>query len=141
MKSKLCEYPGCGKSFDEEYSGNAAYCSHECEEDHKAAKAAPLPEPPMTPESFFKITEIEIQKINLSPGDTLIVTVKNDDIHPSALVELQKQFKLVFPDNKTFILGMGTDGDVKLAVVNQPESRYDNDGCDLKESDKKNGGL
>lgn len=135
MESKLCNNPKCGKDFE----GESLYCSPACYLEHQTDLAT-VEEKPMVPESFFKITEMEIQKVNLLPGDTLMVTIKNDDIHQFALDSLRKQFLSIFPNNRTFIFGMGNDGDVKFAVVSQPEVSYcSNCDCGKKKAAEEKG--
>jgi len=65
----------------------------------------------------IKLKELEVQKINLQPGDVLMVTVKHEDIDYSSMQNLRKQLNLAFPDNKVMLFGMGNSGEVKLAVM------------------------
>ena len=86
-------------------------------------------------ETEFRLKELDVQRINLQPGDVLMVTLKHDDINQSSMEALRRQFKVVFPNNRTFIFGMGSDGDVKLAVVNEAPivSYCNNCDCGKKE--------
>jgi hypothetical protein len=89
---------------------------------------APLAMPyPAAMQHDYQLTEIEVQKLNLQPGDTLMVTIKNDHIDHDSMNSLRAQFKKVFPNNQVFVFGMDSDGDVKLAVVSQPEPQYTTD--------------
>lgn len=107
--------PQCKK----EIVDNSLYCSEICMADAGGAEPF-VPEP----QKDYELTEIEVQKINLQPGDTLMVTIKNDEITHEAMNNLRVRFKTVFPKNQVFVFGMGTDGDVKFAVVSQPEPAY-----------------
>lgn len=70
----------------------------------------------------YELTEIQVQKLNLQPGDTLMVTIKNDYIEPGNLAPFKKEFKRVFPNNEVFVFGMDSESEIKFAVVTQPET-------------------
>jgi len=124
-----CQNPNCKN----EEVNNSLYCSDNCfledQKDWDEGNVEHKIPVPVYPENhgYVKLNEVTVQRINLEPGDTLMVTVKNDDISAFALDMLQKKFKEVYPNNKVFIFGMGTDGDVKLAVVSEPKKGY---SCD-----------
>lgn len=63
------------------------------------------------------LKEVEVQKLNMQPNDVLMVTVKHDDIDYTSMQNLRKQLNLAFPDNKVMVFGMGSAGEVKLAVM------------------------
>lgn len=67
----------------------------------------------------FGFDVVEVQRVNLQPGDTLMVTVKNDDLSQDSVDALRKQLQVVFPDNKVFVFAMGTSDDVQLSIVSQ----------------------
>lgn len=62
---------------------------------------------------------VELTRVGLKEDEVLFVTVKNDDMGMDSIQELRKQLNLVFPNNKVFVLGMGTNDDVKFAAINQ----------------------
>lgn len=86
--------------------------------DDMMAKSAPVEEPQTT---HFGFDVVEVQRLNLQPGDVLAVTVKNDDLRQESVDGLRKQLELVFPNNKVFVFAMGTNDDVQLAIVSQTE--------------------
>jgi len=70
----------------------------------------------------FGFDVVEVQRVNLQPGDVLMVTVKNDDLSQESVDMLRKQLQLVFPNNKVFVFAMGTSDDVQLSIVSQGEN-------------------
>ena len=131
---KECENNLCGKEFE----GESLYCSDEC-----YLEATTMPEP-VTKEyvdilaRMVKLNEVEAVKLNLQPGDTLMVTVKHDEVSQESLNQLRKQIASVFPNNKVFVFNVGTDGDIKFAVVNEPKVSYYSDcNCGKKEAAEK----
>jgi hypothetical protein len=82
----------------------------------------------------FKLNELDVQKINLKEGDTLMITIKHEEVDFADLQDLQKQFKNTFPNNKVFLFAMGSVGEVKFAVATTPEVMYcSNCNCGKKE--------
>ena len=73
----------------------------------------------------YELTEVQVQKLNLQPGDTLMVTIKNNYIEPQHLAPFKKEFKRVFPNNEVFVFGMDSESEIKFAVVSQPEKPVD----------------
>lgn len=69
----------------------------------------------------YQFTELEIQKINLQKGDTLMITIKHDYVENDQITALSNEFKKHFPNNRVFMFNMGTDGEIKFAVVSQEE--------------------
>jgi hypothetical protein len=85
-------------------------------------------------EKELQIKEVEVQKLEVLPGQVLMVTVKNDDISQDSLAELKTMLATLFPDNQVMVFGMGTSGDVKFALVNEPKISYCTDcACGKKE--------
>jgi hypothetical protein len=92
--------------------------------------------------SFINPEGDEIQvsdatKINLKPGDVLILTVKDDNLDHESLQQLSQSIKKIFPNNKVAVFGLGTEGEVKfhVASVEQPvvQSYCSNCDCGKKE--------
>ena len=63
----------------------------------------------------------EVQKVNLTPNDVLMVTIQNDGIDEPALRNLQEQLKKFFPNNKVALFAMGSEGYVKFTVASTQE--------------------
>lgn len=118
----------CHKIWDDAV-GAGGYCSEVCYLEYR--DNGPMPEKTSEQERSeqikrdYEFTEVEVQKINLQPGDTLMVTIKNNYIDPDAMRSLNSEFKKRFPNNQVFVFGMDIDGDVKLAVVSQPEIKVE----------------
>lgn len=79
----------------------------------------------------IKINQIEVQKINLQPGDVLMVTVQHEDVNEEALYALKNTLTGIFPDNKIMLFSMSSEGYVKFTVASQsqPQKNYCED-CD-----------
>ena len=70
---------------------------------------------------------LEIHKLNLVPGDILMVTVKRDDLDESDIDMLKTMLKSKFANNDVVIFGMSPGDDVNFNVVKREEP-VDN-GC------------
>lgn len=66
------------------------------------------------------LREMEVTKLDLQPGQTLMVTIKHEDLDQFSLQHLRLGLKRAFPNNQVMVFGMGLEGDVKFAVVNEP---------------------
>lgn len=71
--------------------------------------------------SEIKINEVDVQKLNLQPGEVLVIKVKSDDISMADMNALRKNFNALFPNNKAVILGIGETGSIDLTVAKQAE--------------------
>jgi hypothetical protein len=67
----------------------------------------------------LSLKEVEVTKLNLQPGDTLVVVVKSDRIDEMDGRELGKGFKQKFPDNEVVVLGVFENEDVKFQILAQ----------------------
>lgn len=65
----------------------------------------------------LKLNEVDVAKLNLQPGEVLVVSVKNDDVSGEDLRPLHEIFTTVFPNNKIILLCVGTNGDVKFEIL------------------------
>ena len=65
----------------------------------------------------LKLTEIEVQKLNLRPGETLVVTLHSDEIGPEDMESLGAGFRHYFPNNKVAVLNVGSGNQIKMTVV------------------------
>lgn len=88
--------------------------------------------------SDLNIKLVEATKLNLVPGDVLMVTVKNNDIDLSSLDDLQKYLRGLFPNNQVFAMSVGEDGDVKFAVAKGTPQSYCSD-CDCGKKERVEG--
>ena len=79
------------------------------------------------PRMQFGFDVVEAQRVALQPGDTLMITVKNDDLSQASVDALRMQLERVFPQNKVFIFAMGTSDDVKISIVSQTQTSYCSD--------------
>jgi hypothetical protein len=70
----------------------------------------------------FGFDVVEVQRVGLTPGDVLMVTVKNDDLTQESVDMLRNQLQIVFPNNKVFVFAMKTVDDVQLSIVSQSEN-------------------
>jgi len=77
--------------------------------------------------SEIKINEVSAQRINLKPGEVLMITIKDDDIDAESMRSLYKQLKNLFPDNKVGVMCVGTNDDIKISIVADKETDYTED--------------
>ena len=90
----------------------------------------------------IKLNEVEVAKLDLQPGQALMVTVKHGDVDQTSLGHLQRAFGRAFPNNQVMVFGMGLEGDMKFAVVNEPVAPAPNLGyctdcnCGKREASK-----
>lgn len=58
-----------------------------------------------------------MQKLNLQPGDVLVVKVRSDEIDQNSIQQLSEGLKKVFVNNKVVVLGVGSEGSIDLTAV------------------------
>ena len=63
------------------------------------------------------IKEVEVAKINLIPGDVLVVTIKSDDVDEEILSKVGESFSKVFPNNQVGLFALGKDDEIKFSVT------------------------
>lgn len=64
---------------------------------------------------------MRLDAVNLKKGDTLIVTVRSDEIDKDILKGLKRQMKKAFPKNKIAIFGVAREDEISISVLNQGE--------------------
>jgi len=69
------------------------------------------------------LNQIDVTKINLLPGDFLMVTIKADLSDWTILDHLSKQFQESFPNNRVIILGCGPQEKIEYSVVSDTSSK------------------
>lgn len=88
------------------------------------------------------LKEAEVTKLNLQPGEALVVTIKSDErIGDKNLSALREMFNDVFPNNKTIVLAMGPNNKIDFSVIKDSEDNScstgnycDDCNCGKKES-------
>ena len=68
------------------------------------------------------LREVEVTKLNLQPGDTLAITIKNDDFDTAALESFKKSIQSYFEGTKVIIFSIPLDHDIKFSVINDQQS-------------------
>jgi len=66
------------------------------------------------------LNEVDVQKLSLQPGDTLVVTVKGEEFLDEKIMgDLRDSFRKKFKNNQVevVLLAMPEDHDVKLSVI------------------------
>lgn len=71
--------------------------------------------------SEIKINEVEVQKLNLQPGEVLVVKVRSDEIDQSDIQQLSVGLKDIFKNNKVVVLAVGSEGSIDLTVAKPAE--------------------
>lgn len=69
----------------------------------------------------LKITEAEVQKLNLQAGEILIVKIRSDEINDASMNALRSGFKALLPNNKVVVMGVGSEGSIDLTAVQPSE--------------------
>ena len=69
--------------------------------------------------SEITLKEVEVQKLNLQPDDTLFVTVNSEDLDQEILDHLAKGFKDALPNTKAVVFGIDEDNNIGFRVVKQ----------------------
>lgn len=62
------------------------------------------------------LKEVEVQKLNVMPGDVLIFKFKGE-IDEYQMKAFGAQLRKLFPDNKVVVLGLDDDQDIELTVL------------------------
>lgn len=70
----------------------------------------------------ISLKEVEVTKLNLQPGDTLAITIKNDYVTGKDIRDLKEHFSTVFKGNKVIILSVGSNDDIKYSVVSESQN-------------------
>lgn len=65
----------------------------------------------------LSLKEVEVSKINLQPGEVLVVTVKAEDMDESSMDYLAQGFRKYFPNNKIAVLALGENDEIKFQTV------------------------
>jgi hypothetical protein len=68
-------------------------------------------------ENELKITEVEVTKLNLLPGQVLVVKVYVDDTSETDLSGLKRQLSTLFPNNKIMLFGLPVGGKIEMDVL------------------------
>ena len=76
------------------------------------------------------LKEVEVAKLNLEPGDVLIVKVKSDRVAEHNFEHLEKEFNHVFKNNKVFVIGMYSEDDLQFSVVKEETRSCGPSFCD-----------
>lgn len=72
---------------------------------------------PINPDNSIKIKEIEVTKLNLTPGDVLAVKIYSNDIQEYELDILKSRLTTLFPNNKIMLFSMPTNGRIEMDVI------------------------
>ena len=75
----------------------------------------------------IKLNEVEVQKLNLQPGEVLVVKVKSNDFNDHSMSQLGSGLRRIFPNNKVVVLGVEPEGNIDLTVAKgseYPETQY-----------------
>lgn len=67
--------------------------------------------------SETKFTEVELNRIELNPGEVLIATVTSDELDGQSMSSLAEMLRGVFPNNKVIVMGTGSEGKINFTVA------------------------
>ena len=65
----------------------------------------------------LKITEVEATRLNLLPGEVLVVKIYADDITEAHLKALKAQLKTLYPDNKIMLFALPIGSKIEMDVL------------------------
>jgi hypothetical protein len=82
---------------------------------------------------MIDIKEIEVSKINLQPGDTLVVKLKGEEwlSNIEGVQAIKKGFDKLFPENPVAVLTMPANHDVEFSAINELENS-ENKACNTQ---------
>lgn len=84
--------------------------------------------------SEIKLDIVELQKINLKPGDVLSAKLVGNDFDQETTESLSRHLKSIFPDNKIMVFTMPVGSDIVFeAVTKEPVSYCSDCTCGKKE--------
>lgn len=63
------------------------------------------------------LNEIEVQKLNLTPGEILVVTIKSDSVTEESAEYLKILLKSKFPNNDVLVLTVPQNDDIRLSII------------------------
>lgn len=69
----------------------------------------------------IKLNEVDVQRLNLQPGEVLIVKIRSDEIDDSSIGALSRHLKTIFTNNKIVVLGVGSEGSIDLTTAKEAE--------------------
>lgn len=75
----------------------------------------------------IKFNEVEVQKLNLQPGEVLIIKVKTEFIDNSQMTTLGQGMRKIFPNNKVIVLSVEPEGSIDLTIAKgseYPETQF-----------------
>lgn len=78
----------------------------------------------MSEEVTFNFNELDVQRLNLKQGDTLMVTLKSNDVDEEIMHQIRKSLKKVFPNNEVGVFVIGESDDVRFSIVNDGSTNY-----------------
>ena len=67
--------------------------------------------------SEITLKEVEVVKLNLQPGETLVLKIKSDEVDSFLLDSFKKSLKPHFPNNEVLILGMNPYDDIEFSTI------------------------
>ena len=69
----------------------------------------------------IKLNEVDVQKLNLQPGEVLVVKIRSDEISQYDVQRLSEGLKSFFTNNKVIILAVGANDSIDLTVAKESE--------------------
>lgn len=63
------------------------------------------------------LTEVQVRKLNVQPGDVLAVNIKCEDIDHDQIKQIRDEFKKVFPNNEVMVIGFGLEDDMDIEIL------------------------
>lgn len=69
----------------------------------------------------IKLNEVEVQKLNMQPGEVLVVKIRSDEITQHDIEQLSYGLKKIFTNNKIIVLSVNESGSIDLTIAKESE--------------------
>jgi hypothetical protein len=76
----------------------------------------------------INIKEVEVQKLNIQPGEVLVISIKTISLEEEDLADIKRSFEQLFPNNKVVIFSMTKNSKVEFTTI-KDETANLNSGC------------
>ena len=68
-------------------------------------------------EPQLNITEMQVARLNLTPGEILAVVIKTDDVSEELVGSVKANIQKLFPGNRVLIFGIGLGDSIQFSKI------------------------
>lgn len=88
----------------------------------------------MDEQTVINVVNVEINRLNLQPGEVLMVTLKSEETDMSFLSDFRNGIQKLLPNNKVGVIGLNPKDSLQITIVKPEETSYCSDcTCGKKE--------